>query len=523
MAQPNFEFVAVEPPSQPPPPPARTYKKVKWADITPYNASGTSKPAMNPRSVASDIPLDKLRISAQQRASLDDIYSSSNASADRAPVDHLFKLDPDDQLNAAAIMAQHGLDLEAREYLSNRDCGYDHSHFQSKQRHTPVPFNGCLAHAEITYVIGSEKILRIRGYFEHNQGCKNAVFNRIPPIPVHRSVFAVALAQLRDGATFTDIKKKNRELFAAQKYKDFPADLETSPYRWSQKPQINIDEWLDPASPQYNATLADAIFHYSARTNKTERFETCIATEEMRQTAWKYGHESQIIVDGTFGVCDSRLLLFIIMVVDENKKGIPVAFLLFPAPTGNRQSSAGYDTEILAKLIRTWQNTLTNCGHLYGFAGVIFSPFTAITDMDMKERGALIIVIPAIWLLICRFHLRQLWKNYRNKLLKGKGQLKIDLKHRLKRLEDLLVKTQDIEEARTLLATETNTLLLLGTSKTILRVVRHVKYLTEYWTTDNLWKSWSDYGRKVAAALLGCHMDAQTPTAVAKRQPSVTC
>ncbi|KAJ7777944.1 hypothetical protein DFH07DRAFT_691665, partial [Mycena maculata] len=395
-------------------------------------------------------------------------------------------------------------------------------------------FTGCLTHAKITYVIGSQKILRICGYFDHNQGCKDAVFSRIPPIPVHPSVFAVALAQIRDGVTFTDVKKKNRELFAAKNYQDFPTDLGTSPYRWlietrdsrslyrqynrlngvkvTEKPQVNIDEWLDPTSPQYNATLADAIFHYSARANKAERFEACVATEEMRQTAWKYGHESQIILDGTFGVCDSRLLLFIVMVIDENKKGIPVAFLLFSAPTGNKQSSSGYDTAILAKLLQTWKDTLTRCGHQYGFPRTIFNPFTAITDTDLKERGALLVVIPTIWLLICRFHLRQSWKNYRNKLLKGKGQLKLDLKHRLKRLEDSLVQTQTIEHAHSLLETEKNMLLRLGNSKAILQALRHVKYLDEYWTTDNLWKSWSDYGRTVAAALLGCHFDGVIPT-----------
>jgi hypothetical protein len=136
----------------------------------------------------------------------------------------------------------------------------------------------------------------------------------------------------------------------------------------------------------------------------------------MRAAAWNYGHENQIILDGTFGVCDSRLLLFILMVTDENKKGIPVAFLLFSAPAGNKQSLSDYNTSIIAKLLKTWQDSLTKCGHLYGFAGVNYGPFTAITDTDMKERGALIIVFPIIWLLICRFHLRQSWKNHRNKL-----------------------------------------------------------------------------------------------------------
>ncbi|KAJ7769549.1 hypothetical protein DFH07DRAFT_735996, partial [Mycena maculata] len=423
--------------------------------------------------------------------------------------------------------------LSALLYLSR--CGYDHTRTQKKERHTPVPFTSCLAHAEITYAVDSERVLRIRGFFHHNDACKQAEFTRIPPVPVHPSVFVVALSQLRDGATFADVKKKNRELVTSRGYKGFPADLKMSPYRWlletrdsrslyrqysrmngvkvTEKPQVNVDEWLDPDSPQYNATLADAVFHYSARADKGERFEVCIATDEMNEAAWKYGHENQIIIDGTFGICNSLVLLFIVMVIDENRKGVLVAFLMFSAPTGNKQLSAGYDTAILTKLIRKWRNSVTECGHLHSFAGVVFCPYTAITDTDLKERGALIAVIPSIWLLICRFHLRQSWKNHRNKLLKGKGALKVDLKHRLKRLEDSLVKTQTIEEARELLAQERELLTQLGERrKPIRKALEHLDYLRDYWTTDNLWKSWSDYGRKVAASLLGCDMDGVIPT-----------
>jgi hypothetical protein len=164
----------------------------------------------------------------------------------------------------------------------------------------------------------------------------------------------------------------------------------------TEKPQINIDEWLDPTSPEYNTTISEAVFHYSARARKGDRFEVCIATEEMRQTAWKYGHQSQIILDGTFGVCDSRLLLFIVMVVDQNKKGLPVAFLLLSAPPGNKQSSAGYNTAIVTKLLQAWKDSLNGCGHLYGFAGIVFNPFTTITDTDLKERGALVVVFVTI-------------------------------------------------------------------------------------------------------------------------------
>ncbi|KAJ6568043.1 hypothetical protein DFH09DRAFT_1314030 [Mycena vulgaris] len=54
----NFEFVAVEPPSQQtqPLPSTQPYRKMRWAEYTPETASRTTKPAMNPRNVASDIP-----------------------------------------------------------------------------------------------------------------------------------------------------------------------------------------------------------------------------------------------------------------------------------------------------------------------------------------------------------------------------------------------------------------------------------------------------------------------------------
>jgi hypothetical protein len=39
------------------------------------------------------------------------------------------------------------------------------------------------------------------------------------------------------------------------------------------------------------------------------------------------------------------------MGIDENRKGIPLAFLLFSVPAGNQKTCAGYNTEIIAKLL----------------------------------------------------------------------------------------------------------------------------------------------------------------------------
>ncbi|KAJ6556909.1 hypothetical protein B0H10DRAFT_1630460, partial [Mycena sp. CBHHK59/15] len=459
------------------------------------------------------------------------------------------------QLEASAVMAQHSLDADSREVIGSRwshqwsfhsgktkgdstrrilclcACGYDHHQRNTKydrsqpeadttgtrERHTGAPFIGCLTHTEVT--VRGNNILRIRSHFDHNQGCQKAEFCRIPPIPIHPSVYAIALVQLRDGATFSDIRQKNRDLFKAKAYKDFPTNLDSSPYRWilthndsrslyrqynrmkgvtvTEAPEINVDDWLDPTSDKFNPTLAHAIFHYSARVNKGERFEVAIATDEMNRAAWTYGHESQIILDGTFGMCDSRLLLFIVMAIDENRKGGPVAFLLFSAPTGNKQSSSGYNTEILTKMLGKWADSLNKCAHLYGHAGVIFKPLSAITDTDLKEHGALIGIWSDIWLLICCFHLHQAWRNHRNRLLKGKRAA-----------------TQTISEARELLEAERQVMLELSVEhpRAVRKTTEHINYLDSYWTTENLWPSWSDYGRTVLVSMLGTAVDGVIPT-----------
>ncbi|KAJ6596737.1 hypothetical protein B0H10DRAFT_1959952 [Mycena sp. CBHHK59/15] len=120
------------------------------------------------------------------------------------------------------------------------------------------------------------------------------------------------------------------------------------------------------AHPPFNGSLAIKTPGHSianiisACTEKGDHFEACIATNSMNSTSWKYVHDSQIILNGTFGVCDSRLLLFIVMAVDENRKGIPITSLLFSAPSGNKQLSSGYNTSIVAKLVDMPQ-TATNC------------------------------------------------------------------------------------------------------------------------------------------------------------------
>jgi hypothetical protein len=173
----------------------------------------------------------------------------------------------------------------------------------------------------------------------------------------------------------------------------------------TQPPQYNVHNWLNPNSPAYKADLADAVFYYRAWTNQEEHFCLCIQTAEMKEAVWKYAHQKQLILDGTFGMCDSCILLFIALGVDVAGKSVPLAFFLFSAPTGSHATHAGYDTAILHELIGAWKVSLGSRN------GIAFTPHVAITDMDTNECAALSLVWPDICLILCKFHICQCWMN----------------------------------------------------------------------------------------------------------------
>jgi len=183
----------------------------------------------------------------------------------------------------------------------------------------------------------------------------------------------------------------------------------------------------------YKPDIASGVFHYAARIEKDDRLEVCIQTSEMQEATWRYTHGKQLILDGTFGICNSKVLLFICMGVDEENKGVPLSFFLFSAPTGNRATQAGYDISILKRLLEKWRTSL-------GMReGSKFAPRVAITDTDTKERGALFSVWPTIWLLLCKFHTRQCWSNRRKAVLKlGQNPTfpKLQVQARLHALEE---------------------------------------------------------------------------------------
>ncbi|KAL6298230.1 hypothetical protein BKA93DRAFT_711361, partial [Sparassis latifolia] len=402
-------------------------------------------------------------------------------------------------------------------------------------------FTGCLAHADITRVEGNQPaFLRVVGYFEHDEQCSIAVIKRFPAVPLHPHVYEVAVRQLREGRVYSSIgqiRNKNMDMVQQQTYREQrTTDPNTSNHRYqilpgdfsrlyryhyretfgidvSIAPEHNVDNWMNPQSIHFKREIYDAVFHYAPRADRGERLKVCISTQEMRDGAWKYCHKRQLVLDGTFGLCTSRLLLWIAMGIDESGSGLPVAMFLFSAPTGNKATHAGYDTHILAKLLGEWNKWLGNDSD-----GNAFEPAVGMTDTDTKERGALLIVWENILLLLCKFHVRQCWTNKRSALLgKTESYWRTYVEKRLQILEEALLQStkhnaatqlvdrQD-EDFRNIIATDTQAK-AAGEAG-----LKFIVYLRQTWMPVDLWQSWSKRGREDAATKMGIPIDEVLPT-----------
>ena len=74
--------------------------------------------------------------------------------------------------------------------------------------------------------------------------------------------------------------------------------------------------------------------------------------------AWKFGYQQILHLDRTFGISNKKILLFILLVLDDQKKGIPIGYLLFSAAGGAQRASSSYNHSILKELLLHYKNKL---------------------------------------------------------------------------------------------------------------------------------------------------------------------
>ncbi|KAI0682701.1 hypothetical protein BC835DRAFT_1311425 [Cytidiella melzeri] len=255
----------------------------------------------------------------------------------------------------------------------------------------------------------------------------------VPRIPIHPALQQFALDLLRRHVPLTQVQMECRA-YTKRQWGSSVGD-ENYCYRFSTRettslyctlraensiPQgslaeDNIDKWFRPLSPQPPTTqLTDSLIHYQPHIQgKTAQFELALSTPEQQIMAWKYGHKNVVVMDGTFGVCSARVLLFILMVIDNSNRGIPVAFFLFTAKEEHTAVQASYDSTILEEFLFQFRAAMgkNDLGEDFEFA-------VGMTNNNPREHRALCSQWPSMFLMLCLFYISQAWRNALNKHLR---------------------------------------------------------------------------------------------------------
>lgn len=380
-------------------------------------------------------------------------------------------------------------------------------------------------------LIPASKLLTIDeivGDTTHSAVCLDLTeMDKDPRIPLHPELREYALSLLRDQIPLVKLKQHCRE-WASRRWGPAPGDSKfrfilntretTSLYRTLARErgipqraaaQNNLDLWFRNENPKPpNPRLTTSCLHYSPFIpGQSECFELIISTPEQRELAWRYGHQKQILMDLTFGFCSGRALLAILMAIDEDNHGIPIAEIIFTAKKDTRAVHADYDTKLLDKLLAKWKLGMgTNA------AGEQFEMKVASTDNDPRERTAIENNWTEVLLLLCMFHVWQAWRNGLNKHLRTipKGPNRQEVRKRLGRfLMRLLKEISEYEKAIEAYNEELAYFLKLTKRRDKCSKQKgngglaFLAYLQGYLKLKDFWFSWSVAGAMEAAKRLG--------------------
>jgi hypothetical protein len=99
----------------------------------------------------------------------------------------------------------------------------------------------------------------------------------------------------------------------------------------SKEPQDNVLQWLNPGATDFCAPLAEGADYYKPRltSGRPDRFELVLSSPAMKQAAVRFRHGGQIVMDLIVGLCDRKLLLGVVMGIDEDRHGPTCAVTTF--------------------------------------------------------------------------------------------------------------------------------------------------------------------------------------------------
>jgi hypothetical protein len=170
----------------------------------------------------------------------------------------------------------------------------------------------------------------------------------------------------------------------------------------------NLYQWFGIENPKPPAPELgnSCLFYQNLGLGNDDQLILILSTPRQREMAWAYGHQKQMLLDGTFGVCSTCVLVFVLMAIDDQNVGIPVAAIIITPKKDAKAGHASYDGALLSHVLQHWKDGMgTNS------AGEHFEIKVVNTDNDPQEWHGLQAVWSDIFLMLCMFHTWQSWQN----------------------------------------------------------------------------------------------------------------
>ncbi|CAG8605961.1 12958_t:CDS:2, partial [Acaulospora colombiana] len=282
---------------------------------------------------------------------------------------------------------------------------------------------------------------------------------------------------------------------------------------------VNVNRSVDHNMEQFfgnDGELSDAVLYFKLRKHRYDYTCLVLATKEQRLLAKQYGHQRYIILNGTFPTGNKKIRMYIIMVVDELKNGIPVGYLLFSRP-GDPEviGISNHEYTILKRLLEEYKVQVSNDPEI---SQVIFTPKVAIIDLDDQERVAVGEVWNGIQILFSPFQVYSCWRKKASQLLGSDGdenvkKIRQDLIKELNELFDGLQSATTISEINEKLGAMKDSAFEKYSkaydqqvSSKILALFDGQREMMKFLQNDQFighMEMWNDYGRRKAAESVG--------------------
>lgn len=386
----------------------------------------------------------------------------------------------------------------------------------------------CVVVGEAFDIDGTPNIMEIRGYTEHSEGCLEDTETTRPAIfvldPALRAAAERSIAQVHSThQVHHAILQAAAGLSPHSVYRrqHTPADISYMRGQSLEKkygvtlsdaPVVSLHKLLtrEPAAGQsvIGRQLQESVFLYQPET-RTSRLMLVICSNEMALAAREHAHGGVLLMDGTFNVCRDKVLLFLVLTIDNSGGSVPIAAFLFTPAKGAKSASASYDARILEQFLTRWRNHV--CQSRDGQEAAEMRPTMAMTDSDEKEKLALASVFDCVILRTCHFHVWQSWKNAFNRYVpssKGNAlprqQVKIILSAMETRLmSESLPYDEQLEVANdtaVLLEAELNALQPGDASASVFvgGVAFIKKYFLPWWLSPHRYEQWGKQGLESA-------------------------